>query len=245
MKCALAAVGFINEDIKYNKAAIVDTIKKCAGKADVVIFGEAFLQGFYGADFTIEHDSRVSVTREDAVIREICSSAKAYSTAVSFGFFEKDGDSFYSSQITIDKSGRVIDLFRRVSVGWKEKTAGRAYREGDSFHTFGFMGKNVAIGLCGDLWYDDNINSLKSLKPDLIWWPVYTDYNHQNWNEKIKYEYAEQAGKTDAPVLYVNSVCMDRSDEAEIAKGGAALMDKGKIECEIPAGNAGILFVEC
>ena len=35
MKCALAAVGFINGDIKYNKATIMDTLRKCAGKADV------------------------------------------------------------------------------------------------------------------------------------------------------------------------------------------------------------------
>ena len=46
MKCALAAAGFINGDIEYNKAVLADTLGKCAGKADAVIFGEAFLQGF-------------------------------------------------------------------------------------------------------------------------------------------------------------------------------------------------------
>ena len=51
MKYALAAVGFINEDIEYNKAVLADTLRKCAGRADVVIFGEAFLQGFYGINF--------------------------------------------------------------------------------------------------------------------------------------------------------------------------------------------------
>ena len=45
MKCALAATGFINGDIEYNKAVLADTLGKCAGKADAVIFGEAFLQG--------------------------------------------------------------------------------------------------------------------------------------------------------------------------------------------------------
>lgn len=51
MKCALAGVGFINEDIEYNKAVLADTLRKCAGRADVVIFEEAFLQGFYGINF--------------------------------------------------------------------------------------------------------------------------------------------------------------------------------------------------
>ena len=52
MKCALAAAGFINGDIEYNKAVLADTLGKCAGKADAVIFGEAFLQGFDSLNFT-------------------------------------------------------------------------------------------------------------------------------------------------------------------------------------------------
>ena len=54
MKCALAAVGFINENITYNKKVITDTMIKYAGKADIILFGEAFLQGFYGAKFDPE-----------------------------------------------------------------------------------------------------------------------------------------------------------------------------------------------
>ena len=46
MKCVLAAVGSVNGDIGYNQAVMADTLKKCAGRADAVIFGEAFLQGF-------------------------------------------------------------------------------------------------------------------------------------------------------------------------------------------------------
>ena len=47
MKCVLAAMGFINEDIRHNKNVILDTMKRYSGRADIVIFGEAFLQGFY------------------------------------------------------------------------------------------------------------------------------------------------------------------------------------------------------
>ena len=58
-------------------------------------------------------------------------------------------------------------------------------------------------------------------------------------------EYAEQAGKIHAPVLYVNSVCLDSSGDSEIAKGGAALFEKGSIKEELPAGKEGTLIVEC
>lgn len=244
MKCALAAVGFINGDIKYNKATMMDTLRKCAGKADVVLFGEAFLQGFYGINFIVEHDVAVAISRDDTIIRDMCNMAKRYSIAVSFGFIERDGDVFFSSQMTIDKTGRRIDLYRRVSPGWKEPSAGKEYRESSGFHAFDFLNKKVAVGLCGDLWYEDNIACLNEWKPDIVWWPVYTDYNDSEWNNTIKLEYAEQSGKINAPVLYVNSVCVDKFDDSRIAKGGAAFFDKGLIKEELPAGKEGILILE-
>lgn len=82
------------------------------------------------------------------------------------------------------------------------------------------------------------------MEPDVVWWPVYTDYSASEWNSTAKLEYAKQAGKINAPVLYVNSVCMDQSDGREMAQGGAALFDKGAIRTELPAGKAGILIVE-
>lgn len=97
MKCALAAVGFINENIQHNKNVIIETMVKCSNKADIVIFGEAFLQGFYGAIFEIEHDEKLALSQNDLIIKEICSVAKERRIAVSFGFIEKAEDCFYSS----------------------------------------------------------------------------------------------------------------------------------------------------
>ena len=244
MKFALAAVGFINEDIRHNKRVIINCMEKYAGCADAVIFGEAFLQGFYAAVFSESHDSRIAIEADSETIREICTAAREHGIAVSFGFIEKDGDLFYSSQITIDKNGHVIDLFRRVSPGWKESFAGEKYCEGKPFHTFLFEGKKVAIGLCGDLWFDENINEIRDLDPDIVWWPVYTDYDYHEWNSAVKYEYAGQAEKLGKPVLYVNSLCIDKADEDEIAKGGACLFSNGRIIDEIASGEAGVLIAE-
>ena len=56
VKCALASMGFINEDLQYNKTVIIDTMKVYSAKADIVLFGEAFLQEFYGATFHVKQD---------------------------------------------------------------------------------------------------------------------------------------------------------------------------------------------
>ena len=243
MKCALAAVGFINENIIYNKKVIIDTMIKYAKEADIIIFGEAFLQGFYGAKFDPEQDETMTITNDDSIIKEICSVAKQHSIAVSFGFIEKEEDIFYSSQITIDAEGNVLDLYRRVSPGWKEKFAGERYCEGKTFHTFDFMGKKITVGLCGDLWFDENIEVINALEPEMVFWPVYTDFNYVEWNTAVKFEYAEQAGKLSCKVLYVNSVCLDKEEE-EIARGGAVLFENGCIVKEIPSGEENVLIVE-
>ncbi len=243
MKCALAALGFINEDSVHNKNVIVNALKQYSGKVDMLIFGEAFLQGFYGLNFQVEHDEKIAVSKDDVIIREICNVAKEYKIGVSFGFIEKEGDIFYSSQITIDTDGTILDLYRRVSPGWKEEFANEQYHEGDGFHTFVYDGKTIAIGLCGDLWFDENIESLKMLNADVVFWPVYTDFNSGEWNTEVKHEYAEQAGRMESKVLYVNSVCLDKEGE-DIAKGGAALFVEGKVAAEIPSGQEGVLIVE-
>ena len=243
MKCALASMGFINEDIEYNKNVIIETMIKYAKDADIVIFGEAFLQGFYGATFEVEHDSKLAISQDDSIIKEICSVAKEYGVAVSFGFIEKAGNLFYSSQITIDSNSKVIDVYRRVSPGWKEETANEQYCEGKEFHAFEYKGQRIVVGLCGDLWFDENITEIKSLSPDLVFWPVYTDFNYNEWNKSMKYEYAEQAGKVGGIVLYINSFCKDK-DGDEIARGGSALFVDGQIVKEIPAGNEDVLVVE-
>ena len=243
MKCVLAAMGFINEDIRHNKNVSLDTMKRYSGQVDIVIFGEAFLQGFYGATFAPAHDRKIAVCRDDAVIQEIGLAAKEYEIAVSFGVIEREDDLFYSSQITIDAAGQTIDVYRRVSPGWKESFADGRYREGKAFHTFPFQGRKVAVGLCGDLWYDGNIDEINRLTPDVVFWPVYTDYSAGEWNTSIKQEYAAQAGKLHCEVLYVNSLCKDKLTEP-LAKGGAALFRNGAIEKEIPSGKEDTLLVE-
>lgn len=242
MKCALAAMGFVNKDVRHNQKVILDTLSRYCREADLIVFGEAFLQGFDGVSFRDEEDSHMAVSLSDPVISEIRAAAKAHACAISFGLIEKADSCFYSSQLTIGADGTLIDIFRRVSAGWKESFASEAYREGKGFHTFPFMGKNIAVGLCGDLWYDENVEEMKRLCPDVVLWPVYTDFTPEEWNTSEKYDYARQAQRIGEVVLYVNSVCKN-TPGSEVGLGGAALFSNGRIIRETPSGGESILFV--
>ena len=242
MKIALAAVGFRNGDTVYNKEQIKKVIRGNREKSDLILFGETFLQGFDSLSWDYDTDREIAVSVDDPVIDEIREAAKSGSVAVSFGYIEKAEDSIFSSQLTIGKNGEIIDNFRRVSSGWKEPVADLHYKEGDGFRTFSFEDKEFAVGLCGDMWDDENVRQMKDLNADVVLWPVYTDFNYEEWNNTIKDEYAEQAGLFGHNVMYVNSVCLGREGQ-EIARGGAAYFLDGKIEYQTPAGKESILYI--
>ena len=243
MMIALAAVGFKNGDITYNKEKIKTVIREHGYRqADLIMFGETFLQGFDSLSWNYDSDKNIAVTTDDPVIDEIRKTANEYSVAVSFGYIEKAEDSLFSSQLTVGKNGEIINNFRRVSVGWKETVADSHYREGDGFHSFRFGDKELAVGLCGDLWDDGNVKQIKKLNADVVLWPVYTDFNYEEWNKTIKNEYAEQSAHFGHGVCLVNSVCLDR-EGSEIAKGGAAYFLDGRIKYQTPAGEESILYV--
>ncbi len=234
MKINLMSLAFKTKDLEQNKNIIIKSMREYAQKADLLVFGESFLHGFEALFWNYEKDKAIAININDDIINEIKFAAKENSIAVSFGMIEKTDDALYSSQITISKAGEVIDVFRRVSDGWKEPIADAHYKEGEGFHTFDFEGKKILIGICGDFWHDEFIQKAGAIEKDLVLWPVYTDFEPRVWNEEEKFEYAEQAAKLKSPVLYVNSVCYD-FDEPYIAKGGACYFDGSKIIKEVPS----------
>ena len=240
MKILLAGIGFINGDINYNKNIIIDTIKKYSD-VDLIVFGESFLQGFNALSFEYDKDTNIAISINDSIINEIREKVKESKVGLSFGYFEKDGSNIYSSQLTLDKDGNILNNYRRVSIGWKELNANEYYKEGRLFPTFNFLDKNLTVALCGDLWHNEFIAMMKNTPSDLVLWPVYTDFNSDEWNTTIKYEYATQVKELNRDVLLVNSYRLDGSiDEA---KGGACHFRDGKIISEKPSSKEDLLLV--
>lgn len=244
MKIALAASPVRTGDVPYNLSSMLQTVAQCSGKADMVLFGETSLQGFDCLVWDYETDRQMAVSLDDPRMMQICNAAKRYRIAISFGYIEKTEDALYSSQIVVDDTGIVSQNFHRVSVGWKEyRRTDEHYREGANFEAFRYRGKKFAIGLCGDLWTDGRPEEMKALNACLVLWPVWCDYNAAEWNESIKYEYAEQAALCGERVLLVNPFCAD-PDAACSAAGGAVYFRNGSIVKELPAGKSGVLIVE-
>lgn len=242
MNILLAALSFRNGNLIYNKNQILSTIKEYNNKVDLILFGESFLQGFDALTWNFEIDKNIALSKDSKLIKEIKKLCKKFNVSVSFGYFELFDSKIFSSQIVINKQGKIIFNYRRVSSGWRIKETDDHYQEGTSFSTFELDNKTFTVGLCGDLWNEDNVNIVSNLSSDYLLWPVYTDFNYDKWNNVEKNEYAMQAKKFNKLTLYVNSYCLDGDDE--IAKGGAAVFEDGKIINEIPSGKEDVLIIK-
>ena len=95
MKIVLASMAVKSKDIIGNLNTISDSINDCRQKAYLIVFCEAFLQGFDCLCWNCELDKKVAIYLYDEALKRIQESAKKFNS-VSFGFIERKDECLYS-----------------------------------------------------------------------------------------------------------------------------------------------------
>lgn len=242
MRIALASARARNNDVPFS----LEQMRRCMAQAkrqnaDLVCFGEAFLQGFDAFSWDYEKDRAIAVSVEEETFQQLVRESAEAEIDLLFGFLERDGDRLYSSCALLG-GGRLLHLYRRLSVGWKEytRTDGH-YCEGDTVQPFDYRGRQCLIALCGDLWDVTAPRFQQGQK--ITFWPVYIDFSREEWygEENERRQYAEKAAAFGGDVLLINSV----SDEGHgCALGGCYHFAGGQIAAELPLGSEGLLMVD-
>lgn len=235
MKIALVSARIVDRDIHYNLSQMERYMKeaKVAG-AELVCFGEAFLQGFNALSWQYEKDKVIALPMSSREFAQIKKLTKELGIDVLFGYNELEQESIYSSCALVS-GGEILHNYRRISRGWKECTkTDEHYREGSSVEVFDYKDKKCVIGLCGDLWEHPEAFSLGE---DILFWPVYVCWTKEGWENGGKLEYAQQAKLCCEHTLYINSICDGD------AFGGAAHFLDGEIQRELPIFHEGSLYV--
>lgn len=235
MKIALASARIVDGDIAFNLSQMERYMKEAKAQgAELVCFGEAFLQGFNALSWQYDEDQKRAVPASSKIFMLIKKLTNEIGIDVLFGYNELERETIYSSCALISE-GKVMHNYRRISRGWKEYTKTDAhYREGDTIEIFEYKGKKCAIGLCGDLWVHPEKFALGE---DILFWPVYVCWTKEEWEKGGKLEYAQQAKLCCENTLYINSLCDGD------AFGGAAHFCGGAIQKELPILHEGLLYV--
>lgn len=236
MKIALAAARHINRTIPYNLTKMEHFMRGSAEQgADLVCFGEAFLQGFDCLDWDYETDRNMAISTQGDVFSHICTMSKEIGIDVLFGFIEREGETLYSSAALI-VGGKLFHLYRRISRGWKEYWhTDDHYREGNDVCAFDYRGRRFAVALCGDLW---DCPERFALGADVLLWPVHISYTQAEWEAGDGAEYAGQAHLACKTTLMVNNI-----EDAD-AHGGAFHFEAGVIKKALEMDCEGLLVVD-
>ncbi|MTB63885.1 hypothetical protein GGG87_02575 [Streptococcus sp. zg-86] len=238
MKLALVS-GLMTSHALELQLERIEQYCKEAAECDIIVFGEAYLQGFDGLTWSYDRDKKRAVEQNSPEINRLKTIAQTYQMAISIGFFEKNEEKLYSSQLCIGATGDILSTYRRISQGWKEKGVGKQYQEGQRFEVFDYQGTRFVTAICGDLWHENLLNRLTALEYDICLWPVYIDYSPEEW-QTAQHEYAEQTKKLSKPIYLVNSYSIDKQE----AYGGVYLFENGQITPILPIGNYGIVKIE-
>ncbi len=235
MRIALAQYESKTGDIAFNIAQIEKALAACSGKAELVMFGESFLQGFDAFIGDYEKDDAVAIPRDGEIMRRIEAICESCGVGLIFGYFERDGEDLYSSCAVIE-GGRLAHNYRRISPGWKElDLADRRYKEGDSALKFTYSGREFSLALCGDLW-----DFPEKFKTDgVLLWPVYLSFLPEDWLEN-EADYAAQASLCANRALMINPIVNGEWP----CCGGAFIIENGRLTEKLPYCEEGILIAE-
>ncbi len=235
MRIGLVSYRCENRNTEFNIKQIELAMRRSRGKADLLCFGEAFLQGFDALCWDYEADSSVALALSSETISHLRNLTALCGVSLITGYIEKDREKLYSSCVVLSE-GEIVYNYRRVSKGWKEYTkTDEHYCEGNETGSFCLRGKEMALALCGDLWEFPERFRTESL----LIWPVYVNYTIREWEHGALEEYAAQAASAARDVLMINPI-----DDNPVNHGGSFHFHNGRTAARIPFDREGILIAD-
>ncbi|HZK41612.1 MAG TPA: carbon-nitrogen hydrolase family protein, partial [Clostridia bacterium] len=102
------------DDLAGNLALMKEAIIEVSQRGcDLLVFGEAYLQGFEGFSFSYREDIHKALFVRSPDITLIRHWAREHKVGVAFGFLENEAGALYSSYLVIDKAGELAGHYRR------------------------------------------------------------------------------------------------------------------------------------
>jgi len=249
MKIASVVPRLTNDiDININKINKLIT-EACLNGASLILLPEAALTGLINND-VYEHDISIAVSISDKAIGSFCDKAKMHGIWLCFGFLEKENGCIYDSAVLINPSGEISIHYRRINPQWRAKNLpANQYSEGIEVKSAMTPFGKTAILICGDLFDDNVLSMLGSIRPDFVLFPFARCFSskvndiQEEWDEVEKYEYINQAGRTGATVAMVNYIGTAYINDTSF--GGAFIIGKNSdMLASLPLLHEGILYYE-
>jgi NAD+ synthase (glutamine-hydrolysing) len=241
MKIALAQLNYHIANFAENTSKIIEHIEKAkAGGADLIVFSELSVTGYYPHDLLERKEFIGQVYQAIDQIAEHCTGIGAIVGGPSINPEPKGKKLFNSAFFLYD--GKVQHVVNKSLLPTYDVfDEYRHFEPNREFSVFDFAGKKLAITICEDLWDEQEtqnefgreklyqlspLSELSALNPDLVINISASpfSYNQENWRKNIL---IKNATKYKLPIVYVNQV--GAQTELVFDGGSSYLDEKGQI----------------
>ncbi|HUU89273.1 MAG TPA: carbon-nitrogen hydrolase family protein [Candidatus Glassbacteria bacterium] len=237
---------------KRNIAEIIRYTKQAAKeKADFILFPEAAYTGLIIKD-NPRKDKPLFISIPGKITNKIGKTAKKFDIYVGIGLLEICGNKFFDSAVLFDRNGKISLKYQRITTGWHaENTDKNIYQEGVDIPIQQTPYGTIAFLLCGDLFDEAIVNSIKKMKIDYLFLLLARSLEISDekmqilWDTEISEGYIPQIKKAEITTFIVNYYSTTFTDNNSIPCGGAAAISaKGDLIIDFPVLKNGLLFVD-
>ncbi|MBT8469707.1 MAG: N-carbamoylputrescine amidase, partial [Deltaproteobacteria bacterium] len=158
-----------------NVTRVEGLIREAALRGAKIIVTPELFEGPYFPQTEDEHafdlaaplDSHPTVGRMQALAEEL-------GVVLPISFFERAGQAYYNSVVTIDADGKLLGAYRKSHIpdgpGYEEKFY---FRPGDTgFRVWNTRHGNVGVGICWDQWFPEAARSMALQGAEALLYPT-------------------------------------------------------------------------
>ncbi|NLB26667.1 MAG: NAD+ synthase [Bacteroidales bacterium] len=240
MKVALAQLNYIIGDFKGNSAKIIKNIENAKAEgADLVIFSELSVTGYYPHDLLEKKEFIVQAEKTVNKIAEYCKGIAAIVGAPYINKNEREKKLFNAAFFLAD--GKILSVHKKTLLpAYDIFDEYRHFEPNKDFSVIEYKNQRIAITICEDLWDNQSTtdklyrisvrDKLAKLKPDFIVNISASpfSYNQESGRKDIL---ISKAKKYNIPIVYVNQT--GAQGELIFDGGSAFINNQGKIVKEL------------
>ena len=173
LRVALVQLDLVDSSINLNMDKIRKTVLPLGkNKPDIIVIPELAIEGY-----NFNYVKQMSETDFNHIIMFYSDLAKEIGTMIVTGFVEKKHDRYYDAALCVDKTGKIIDIYRKFHLWGKESDF---FTPGNQYSLLEVNGWKIGIGICADAGFPEFSRSLALLGADILvyisaWVKPYTD----------------------------------------------------------------------
>ena len=219
------------DDMGANIATVEKLIRDAAKDGAQVILPPELFQGpyFCKTEDTV-HFPTAYPWREHPVVTALAPLAKELGVVLPLSIFERDGQEYYNSLVTVDADGALLGLYRKSHIpdgpGYEEKFY---FRPGDTgFKVWDTKFGRLGVGICWDQWFPEAARAMMLMGAEVLFYPTAIGSEPENptldTQSRWRRAMTGHAVSNVVPVAAANRI---GDEDGQIFYGSSFIIDEG------------------